>query len=416
MKIRVQWKESLEFIVLAVVILRFLGLSIFPSGINSLINIGSYGLLLLLLGKYRHRFLYLVSKEPIIVGLIGLAWFSLFWTVEFNETFSITRGLTRNTALGFYLAARYSPKQQVRLLLVVFSLAVILSLIYGAGQALPWHGAFPQKNYLARIMMLSAILFLNNNVFTWKTRWISLLGFGASSLVLWFSQGKTSFAIFVAAVAIVPVYRLAKARLKNKWFNYIAVLSVMFAFVVFILNNITPISETVIIDMMGKDMNFNGRIPIWELLIDKIRERPWLGYGNGAFFGSDEALYVIDRTWASSNVSRFNAHNGFLTVALDLGIIGASLVIIHLLLNLYRSIKLAFSSENVWGTWMCQFVVFMIVFNSFDNAGILSGRDAIWMIYVMTSATAILCLEKAAYVRKSENPYLRPISPAISLK
>ncbi|MEL6163185.1 MAG: O-antigen ligase family protein, partial [Cyanobacteria bacterium J06628_3] len=35
---------------------------------------------------------------------------------------------------------------------------------------------------------------------------------------------------------------------------------------------------------MGKDPTLTGRTPMWGMMIKFIMERPWLGYGRGAFW------------------------------------------------------------------------------------------------------------------------------------
>jgi O-antigen ligase len=81
-------------------------------------------------------------------------------------------------------------------------------------------------------------------------------------------------------------------------------------------------------------MEFNGRLPIWTLMVDKVSERPWFGYGYAGFWTSDEAMVILTNTWAASTASegiRFNAHNGYLDMVLQLGFSGLLLYLLSFL-------------------------------------------------------------------------------------
>jgi O-antigen ligase len=86
------------------------------------------------------------------------------------------------------------------------------------------------------------------------------------------------------------------------------------------------------------DPTFTGRTDIWRFVIAHIAERPFTGYGFSTFWLTEDVVYGFkDVGWVSS-VS--TAHNGYLDLALQLGIPGAFLMILWLfvspLVDFYR--------------------------------------------------------------------------------
>jgi O-antigen ligase len=66
-----------------------------------------------------------------------------------------------------------------------------------------------------------------------------------------------------------------------------------------------------------------GRLPLWELLLEYIGKRPWLGYGWGAFWTADR----IGDISADQNWSIGSAHSSYLEMALQTGWVGFALLL-----------------------------------------------------------------------------------------
>ncbi|WP_442853597.1 O-antigen ligase family protein [Arthrobacter sp. RIT-PI-e] len=113
---------------------------------------------------------------------------------------------------------------------------------------------------------------------------------------------------------------------------------------------------------VGRSATLTGRTDIWAIVLNVWSERPFTGYGWGgvwrgqigdwvrAIFGFDTAL---------------SAHNGYLDVLLQLGIVGASIVALLLLGSIIRSCRLAFSDlQYVW----LPLVLGAVLVNSFSES------------------------------------------------
>ena len=73
------------------------------------------------------------------------------------------------------------------------------------------------------------------------------------------------------------------------------------------------------------DPTYTGRDEIWQFAIERIAQRPIVGYGYQAFWGTDElaTAALLYRNWVYATT---DAHNAFLNIALMTGMVGLLLV------------------------------------------------------------------------------------------
>jgi O-antigen ligase len=150
--------------------------------------------------------------------------------------------------------------------------------------------------------------------------------------------------------------------------------------------------ETIVVDFLGKDLEFNGRTPVWTLAIEKALQQPWIGYGYSGFWSSEEAQYVISRTWlAKENPNEiYHAHNGFLDLFLQLGLLGTILFIISFTTLLKRVVTLVTLNRNVESFWMLEILAIDLFINLSESAIMLSSNNIYWIVYVMISFSSAL--------------------------
>ena len=88
---------------------------------------------------------------------------------------------------------------------------------------------------------------------------------------------------------------------------------------------------------LGRSATLTGRTRIWQMSLDNIAQRPWLGYGFGAFWRSGE---VEARTmWQILHWIVPHAHNLWLEIGLELGIVGMTGITLLWLAAFYRGIR-----------------------------------------------------------------------------
>ena len=250
------------------------------SSLRSAINPVTYLIVFILILTQFKRAAYFATKDISLLLLVGLAGFSILWSENIAFSMDYFKAIFRTTLLGVYMGVRYSPREQMWLLFLTGIIVTILSLVVGF--AIPsesefFLGIYKHKNYLARIMIAVAITSLLTTIDVRRYRWATMTMFSLAVLVLLLSEGKTGLAIFVFSLSFVPFYQLiVKQHYKLRVVIFVTSLILLSCLAILILGNL----ETIVVDMMGKNLEFNGRTPIWERVIPKIWERPLGGLWN----------------------------------------------------------------------------------------------------------------------------------------
>jgi O-antigen ligase len=381
----------------------FLGVNTLPL-VNTAMKAGSYGILALLISWHWKRFAYVATRDISLLLLMAMAPLSLFWSASPEFTSIEYKAVVRGSLFGIFLATRYSMKEQMQLFTWVLGIGAVLSLVFSIGlpsygvQGGLWIGIYIYKNQAACVQTLTALLFLLTALNRRKHRWIALTVFSIAVVLLGLTQSKTAYSIFLISLGLLPLTTVTKQKYKLQVFLLLILLVVGGSTIVLVLGNL----EFIVVDTLGKNMEFNGRVPIWTLILDKVYERPWLGYGTAGFWTSEHALYVINNSWASTTGEdvgigagqvRFNSHNGYIDLLLQYGFLGVSLLLFNWLTVLFRLVSLLNSKEGLESFWMLQYLIALFLFNLSENIGFL-GTSSMWSLYVSIAVSTALQQER----------------------
>jgi O-antigen ligase len=145
----------------------------------------------------------------------------------------------------------------------------------------------------------------------------------------------------------------------------------------------------------GRDASLTGRVPLWLTLLPLAKQKLLLGWGYAGFFLSDER--VTQWVWATIQWQAPNAHNGYLDIVLQIGVIGLMLYG----WVWYRAIRLALvllregrgSLAYAAAVWAALFMLVNVLLNL--DEGPLPYQDQFTMLMPVT----VLSLE-LAYQRR----------------
>ncbi|MHC5767878.1 MAG: O-antigen ligase family protein [Nostoc sp.] len=366
--------------------------------LDTIFNIVSYLILFYFLILYWKGFIYVIIRSPLQFLLLVIVIFSLLWSEDLSSSLTYLRGLIRIYFLAIYLAMRYPLKEQIKLIAWALGVAASLSMLFSA--FVPgyihespellgmWSGIYGHKNELGYMMAWSAGVFLHLALSGHRYRWLMWALCGISICLIILSRSTTSLTILMTMILLLPFYRsLKKTNYKLQVITITSTLMLLMISSILLLNN----AETVV-GTSGKDLTFNGRSDLWELVISKILERPWLGYGFSGFWTSNAASKLrATYDWAS------NAHNGFLELLLELGFVGfltfAAGFVRFFVMALTRIISVAKKPEDYWPMQM----LIIIVIVNFSEARLLTPSWN-WLMYITMSLS--LTVE---YQRNSKN-------------
>jgi exopolysaccharide production protein ExoQ len=373
----------------------FLGLDVPPAFI-SVMKASSYGVLILLLAGCWKRVLFAATRDIPLLLLTIMGVVSVIWSAAPEVTGEESKALVRGLIFGIYLAVRFGLKGLMGMLFGIFSIATVLSLLVAV--ALPsygvhmtgefagaWKGIFLFKNLFAAHMVLATILFVIMALSRQKPTWIAWGLIPISVLLLVLSRGRTAMAVAVISLYVMPFYNFFKYRYKTLMVLIISMLLVGFGVLVLSLANI----EFLVVDLLGKNLEFNGRLPIWTLMLEEGTKRLWLGHGFNGFWTSDSAHYVLTHTWAVSTVqggARFNAHNGYIDLFLASGVVGVSLYAMSFITVFLKTLYLLVRTQQVEIFWVLQSLIFFALVNCADSLGV-EGPNGLGAVYVAFAAS-----------------------------
>lgn len=337
------------------------------------------------------RLLWHLAQIKWILTLVLIAGVSVLWSQAPDFTARRAVALLATTALGLYVGIRYDRTQQLRLLACTTGLVVALTVFFVA--FLPeygisyegahfgnWQGIYHQKNMLGRMMVLATIVFaVIPATGIWKSfKWPLV---ASSAVILFLSGSATGFGVLAVLLLIAPAVRLLRLRGLNAVPLWMIAGFVAAGCAVFVLTNLTSLTS-----LLGRDSTLTGRTELWSVVLTAIFRRPWLGYGFSGFWlgmQGESASVLLAVRWAV-----LFAHNGFLDLMLQLGIVGLTVFGVGYLVNLRRAVVCLREDGMRGRVWPLLYLVFMLLFN-FTESTILATNNLFWVLYVSTSISLV---------------------------
>lgn len=314
----------------------------------------------------------------LLFALTAFALASAAWSTLPELTLRRSVALLATTLFGAYVASRYTIREQLRLLAWALGIAAVLSIVaallvprFGIDDDGLWRGVFAHKNSLGRVMALAAVAFYILGKGSRKARRLCWIFLGLSLCLLWFSRSGTAIVITAALFLSIPVVAWVQRNPQGRlWtaLGFIALCGTL-AF----LSGVLDLSE--FMKFLGKDETLTGRTFVWAYALDAITARPLIGYGYTAFWLSPEGQDIQ----ATLGPAFVHAHNGYLDLALQLGLVGLLAFLATLARNLSRSLRTEVSEfDEIWPT---VFFIFVLMYNMTESS-ILGRNNLFWILYV----------------------------------
>lgn len=329
--------------------------------------------------------LYVFKKEWTIWLLIGIAFISILWSFTPKLTPNRSIALIGSTLFGFYLAARYSIRDQLKVLSWTFVVIITLSLLmviiipeYGTMSygihAGSWRGIYTHKNWLGRMMTISSTVFLILAMDQKQQKWRYWMGFSCSFCLLLLSKSSSSMINFATIFTLMPIYSIFRWR-------YLILIPTIVAIIAFgsSLSLWFNANATTVLGSIGKDATLTGRTDMWPHIIDMIAKQPWLGYGYSAFWHDWNSPGAT--VWYAAKWTPPNAHNGLLDLWLDLGLAGVLVFVIGFGIVVVRGITW-FRIDQSWRSfWPILYPTYLMLANVSESF-LLNFNDLFWVLYV----------------------------------
>ena len=335
--------------------------------------------------QWRNIFRVLV-RNIFLWGLVTIVMLSFLWSPFPDMTQRRSLAFLETCVFGIYFASRFPLKEQLRILLyalaavglfsLLFSLALPGSAIEAGVHAGAWRGPFLQKNLFARVMVLGATVCLAITPENKKERYVI---WGASALfitLVFLSTSKTALGLAIFFMLLKQLYKVC-------WWRGTKAIPFLLTFVLIVgclMTFVVGNYESLIISA-GRDPTLSGRTLIWSALIDKIQERPWLGYGYVGFWaGLDGESAYIAKAYGTTYVPP-HSHNGFFELILAFGLCGVFFFGLSFLSIARRAIISARLNQRLEGLWPLIYLSFIVFYNQTEST-LVEHNSIFWVIYV----------------------------------
>jgi exopolysaccharide production protein ExoQ len=415
---RIQWLDLCEYLftlgtlffttgVMNIVLLGGLSIEVNTQGLNIqdipsgptqapiflVIQLGIFALTVLFMVLRAERYLKLMTRPRLVWIYVLLAMASCMWAQDGSASFRRSLFLWATTLFGFYFAGRYSPRQQIQMITIALGIASFTNLTFGllfpayAKHVMyfpgAWRGIMSHKNSLAQTSVLAASMFQILLAMPEGRKFWNWAGLLVSVLLVILTTSKTGLLALLLFSILFPMLRMLRAKRVEAQLTVLTIFLLLATIVALAVANY----ETLVLSL-GRDLTFTGRTDIWAVLLDKVAKRPWLGYGFRAFWAGGAQGEAVDLMYRN-NYLVDTAHNGFLDIALELGLVGLGIFLLSLSLNFRRGLQWVQKNASPEGLYPTFVMMYWLMYNLSEST-LPDGYNISWVMYVAATTGMLI--------------------------
>lgn len=304
------------------------------------------------------------------------------------------------TVIGVSVGAAEGHRRVFYIASVAAGIVLLLSAYYiifhpSIGRAYPffpnvWRGAFANQNDLGRWASVALALAIGH-MLSWRRlrRAAAVLALVFAGVAVVRSGSGQAILISLGTIAlglaIVSLGFLSSLR-RVMW--PLLGLGAGFAGV------IVWASWGEILTALGESSDLNSRVPIWVFSFGTFLDRPLLGYGFGGYWQT--TLPDLHGVVAATGLRAHQAHNTILDALLQVGLVGALLLVVVLIrtgLRLWRKVRLELD-----GAWLSLLLVFVVLAIYGMTASMIMGPRLEWW-FLVSAMLGVVSRKSSAITR-----------------
>ena len=305
---------------------------------------------LIILSKRFNKVLSLIRSEKYLSFFVLLCLVSALWSEHSLISFKRSFQLFVMFLVIIEALLNIEPKVLLKQLKIVVSAYVFFNLY--ACRFIPaaidpvfgtWRGMEVQKNMLAQTTLycfLSSIVFFSFDKKTFARLYDALLLL-ISVLIIYKAHSSTMVIVLVIIAFMSLMFKIESIFSKKLGIGR-SLLGLTFLFILCFSVIFLIFSKEIfglIPGYFGKDLTLSGRVDIWEFVWDDIERKLWFGYGFATYWIMGSAKLEIFASYFEGFMVN-EAHNGYLEIILQLGIIGFIFFLFPIVAYIYRTFKL----------------------------------------------------------------------------
>jgi O-antigen ligase len=325
----------------------------------------------------------LIIREPYLAVLLLLISLSAFWSDTTLPTLKASLVILETAGIAIYIGKQHKWDNLYPFMRFVGLFVVLYSLVKpSAGGDGKWMGILGHKNQFSFFMAQTAVLWLLHAISSPKQRYFSLLIFVLALIGL---QKGGSGASKVLVVVLFSLWGylgvIKKLPVRLAFVSVILFMVVSICLAIVISDNL----EAIVVGGLGKDLTLTGRTEFWPQIIDKINQRPLLGYGVAGFWqpwrGIDNpAANIIE---VKSQFKPPHSHNGFLDMACALGWGGLALFVMSFFSNIAKGVVYLTRAKMPEAALPLLLLTYILMTNLTETG--VFAVSSIWFWYIVVT-------------------------------
>ena len=327
-----------------------------------------------------------------LLAFVGIAALSIAWSDYPDLASRRVLRLAAELATLILLVSAYSDtgslfKVVFRALAFVMLLDIAALALHSAYTPLGYQGVHGHKNQAGSFAFFALPVFVlavrDRRIV--HSQAVAILFALAAVAIMILSQSKTAGVATVSCAAFIfALYAL------HSHFRWLAAGFSLFTaaaaagFVFF-----SDLSWPDLLASLTGDPTFTGREYVWDFMLSRIAQSPWIGYGFGSFWGVGQDTGLMLQ---QSNITFYfgQAHNGYLDVAGELGLLGVIAVTIMFAWYAAKIVRL-YRSGKEFGFFLFSTYIMLgfVLYNLTELVLFRPGAD-LWIYFVITMQ-AVIC-------------------------
>jgi O-antigen ligase len=217
-------------------------------------------------------------------------------------------------------------------------------------------GVYAQKNTLGSAATLAVTCYLYEFIAATRYRNRALLAIAFLIGCEAFAQAATATLISAITIFYAIYYR---HRMDGRFRIVLIFLGLSFFSV---LATFLVIDADLVFGAIGRDSSLSGRTPLWIYSTQAAMARPFFGYGFSSFWVADSRttqwIWAMLGGWKAPG-----AHNGYLDIVLQLGIVGLGLYLFIWAMVIRRAMSVDRDGTVPEAGWILSFMLLNFILN-----------------------------------------------------
>jgi O-antigen ligase len=264
-----------------------------------------------------------------------------------------------------------------------------MGVVYSPWGTLEYAGASYSKNGLGNLCLVSALFFswsliswIRTGEFSQRKKEVLIYVFYLGMIAWLFAKARsaTSLLCFLVGLAVVFGMQLPIVRQNTRhlgWFYLFMILAVVSLELLFNVSS-------AVLSGVGRDVSLTGRTDLWENAV-RLAPNPMIGAGYESFWLGDRLRTLWSIYWWQP----IQAHNGYIEVYLNLGLLGL-LFLFLLLWSTGRNIKETLMTSYDFGN-LCLALFTGILFFNVTEAS-FKPLHLMWNLLILIFTISTACV------------------------